>query len=434
MIDLGDLQRAREVLARGRALILETGSIVFEMLNRLIEAKLELRLARDPAAALAILDDLERGGDARRYDFIEEQLETWRGMALLMRGPDAGAVEPLTRAVASMRRSGRILELPTAAALLAEAHWRAGDEDAADRAADLALDAAAQQGSDHHLLLALADFPAVVARRLDAEPAGDSRWHAIGRALMTRGAALDLRVATSVRVVELGRPAIEVDGREVRPRIAKSVALLAYLAAAPGHEAQRSELLDALFDGRADESARSYLRQAVHRLREVLPEGVGPSFEGSRLRFGAPVALSGDAARAESMLAEASRLQGDARLAAMLDALRLLERGEYLEGVDAPWVAERRARLAELRADARLEAGRLALAAGRYAEAGALAEGALREDPYRESAWRLLMRAAGAVGDEDAVIAVYRRCAGALDAVGVQPSGATRELLGHLRR
>jgi DNA-binding SARP family transcriptional activator len=432
MIDLGDADRAREVLARGRALIDQTGSIVFTMLNRLIEAKLELRLERDPAAALAILDELEP--DARRYDFLEEQLETWRGLALLMSTPDADAVEPLERAVASMRRSGRILELPTAAALLAEAHWRRGDEDAADRAADLALEAAREQGSNHHLLAALADFPAVVARRLDAEPGADSPWHAIGRALMVRGVALDVRPATAVHICDLGRPGLVVDGRDARPRIAKSVALLAYLQAAPGHEAQRGELLDALFDGRADASARAYLRQAVHRLREVLPEGTGPSFDGSRLRFEAKPALTGDVARVESLLAEASRLQGDERLATLREALELLDRGEYLEGVDAPWVAERRERLAALRADARLEAGRLELAAGRYGAASALGEAVLADDPFRESAWRLLMRAAGAVGDGDGVIAAYRRCAGALDELGTRPSDSTQSLLERLRR
>jgi LuxR family transcriptional regulator, maltose regulon positive regulatory protein len=146
------------------------------------------------------------------------------------------------------------------------------------------------------------------------------------------------------------------------------------------------------------------------------------------------VSLSGDAARAESLLAEASRLQGEERLAVLLDALALLDRGEYLEGVEAPWVAERRGRLAELRADARLEAARLAYEAGRYAEAGELAEAALGEDPFRESAWRLLMRLAGAVGDEDGVIAAYRRCAGALDELGAAPSDATRQLLRQLRR
>jgi DNA-binding SARP family transcriptional activator len=251
---------------------------------------------------------------------------------------------------------------------------------------------------------------------------------------MTRGVALDARVATPVRLVDLGRPAIVVDGREVRPRIAKSVALLAILAAAPGNEAQRPELLDALFDGRADESARAYLRQAVHRLREVLPEGLGPSFDGSTLGFRAPVAITGDAARAESLLAEASRLQGEERLTAQLEALALLDRGEYLEGVEAPWVVERREHLATLRAGARLEAARLAYDAGRYGEAGALAEAALREDPFREGAWRLLMRVAGAVGDEDGVIAAYRGCSDALETLGARPADATTQLLQHLRR
>jgi DNA-binding SARP family transcriptional activator len=433
MIDLGDVDRAREVLARGRELIERTGSIVFAMLNRLIEAKLELRLAHDPAAALAILDEL-RGGDAPRYDFIAEQLQTWRGLALLMSAPDADAVGPLTEAAESMRRSGRILELPTAAVLLAEAHWRRGDEEAADRAADLALEAAGRQGSNHHLLLALADFPQVLARRLDAERAADSPWHAIGRALLARGAAPGLQVATAVHVRDLGRPSVVVEGREARPRIAKSVALLAYLAAADGHEAERDELLGALFDGRADDSARSYLRQAVHRLREVLPEGAGPAFDGSRLRFGAPVALSGDAGRAEALLAEATRQQGEARRRALAEALELLDRGAYLDGVEAPWVDERRERLAEVRLEARLEAGLHAYEEGRYAEAADLAAAVLEEDPYRESAARLAMRVSAALGDEDGVIGAFRRCAGALEELGAQPSPSTRDLLTALRR
>jgi DNA-binding SARP family transcriptional activator len=166
----------------------------------------------------------------------------------------------------------------------------------------------------------------------------------------------------------------------------------------------------------------------------VLPECGGPAFDGSTLRFGVPVSLTGDAARAESLLAEASRLQGEERLAVLLDALALLDRGEYLEGVDAPWVTERRERLVGLRADARLDAARLAFEAGRYAEAGELAEAALGDDPFRESAWRLRMQVAGIVGDEDGVIAAYRGCADALDTLGARPSDATRSLLERLRR
>ena len=72
-------------------------------------------------------------------------------------------------------RSDRLLELPTAAVYLAEAEWRAGDEDAADRAADLALEAARRQGSNHVLLQALADFPAVVVAPASTPSAAPTR-------------------------------------------------------------------------------------------------------------------------------------------------------------------------------------------------------------------------------------------------------------------
>lgn len=434
MIDLGEADEARRAVMRGRELVDATGSVIFAALNRLIEAKLELRLCRDPEAALAVLGSLEERPEARRYAFIGEQLDTWAGLALLLQSPEATPVERLDRAVASMEAAGRILELPTAAVLLAEARWRSGDEEGADRAADRALAAATRQGSNHILLQALADFPSVVARRLDAEAASDSAWHELGRALMARGVALELDVSSVVALSDVGRPVIEVDGRKVRPRLAKSVALLAFLAGAPGHAADRDDLLDALFDGRSDESARAYLRQAVHRLREALGEGFGPSFDGRRLRFDRAVALATASGRAEGLLARASRLQGDDRLAALLEALAVLDRGEYLAGVDAPWVAERRDHLVRLAADARLEAARLAFAGGRYRQAERLVEAVLDADPFKESAWRLAMRVANAVGDEDRVIAAYRRCTRALDELGTVPSGSTRQLLEQLRR
>jgi len=355
-------------------------------------------------------------------------------LALLMSSPDADARAPLEVAIRSMTATGRILELPTAAVYLAEAHWRLGDEDEADRAADLALEGARGQGSNHHLLLALADFPAVLARRLDAEAIADSPWHDVGRALMARGVPVPRRRAATVWLAEFGRMAVVVDGRELRPRIAKSVELLAYLTAASSHEAEREELLGALFDARADRSTRAYLRQAVHRLREVLPDAVELAFEGSRLRFGGDVALHSESGDFESLLAEAARLQGADRLAKLKQALAIPRRGEYLAGVETEWVAGRREMLREKTADAALEAAHLAFAAGHYGEAEGLAESVLAEDPFKESAWRLLMRIAGVTGDEDRVITAYRRCQRALRDVGAQPSPSTQQLLTQLRR
>ena len=71
-----------------------------------------------------------------------------------------------------------------------------------------------------------------------------------------------------------------------------------------------------------------------------------------------------DSERLESRLIEAARLQGRDRIAATLDALTLLEQGEYLEGARSAWVDDRRARLSERVLDARLDAAELALEAG----------------------------------------------------------------------
>ena len=99
-----------------------------------------------------------------------------------------------------MVASDRLLELPTAAVYLSEARWRAGDEDGADAAADLAYQAARRQGSNHYLLQALASFPAVVTRMLDAEPRADSPWHELGRALRAQDVTLELPLSARVEL------------------------------------------------------------------------------------------------------------------------------------------------------------------------------------------------------------------------------------------
>nr|WP_240974901.1 hypothetical protein [Arthrobacter sp. SF27] len=86
MIDLRKAEDARNVIARGRELMKATGSLVFEWQNWLIEAKLELRVNNNPAAASAILERMEAAG-GRSYTFIAEGLDTWLGLALLMSEP-----------------------------------------------------------------------------------------------------------------------------------------------------------------------------------------------------------------------------------------------------------------------------------------------------------------------------------------------------------
>jgi DNA-binding SARP family transcriptional activator len=433
LVDAGRRDEALAAIVRGRRRARAHGSLVYEMLADVSEARLVLRLDRDPDAALTLLDRLEQNPHARRLGYLAEQIDTWYGFALLLAGRDEEAEQRLRRAVAVMRQSERILWLPTAAAYLAETMWRLEDEEAADRAADVALEGARRQGSNHMLLQALADFPAVVSRRIDAEPAADSPWHKLGRALIAQGIAVEAQVRSSVQLIEFGACTILVDGEEVRPRIAKSYELLAYLVAAPEARADRDELLDALFEGRVDESSRAYLRQAVRWLRQVLPEDSVQVEEG-QVRLGDRFAIASESTAFEAALAQAARLRGGDRLDATVAALEPFDRGPYLSAFGSRWVEERREHLTELATDARYEAAELAYAEGRLGEAKRLSGEVLRVEPYREAAWRLTMRLASALGDEDGVIRAYQRCEQALAEVGATPAPTTRQLLERLRR
>jgi len=433
LIDAGTRDEAKRAIDEGRRRASAAGSLAFQGLSRLVEAKLALRIDRDPACAEAVLDDPICRRAAEAFRFFGELADTWRGLTRLQQDHDADAVGHLRRAVESMVRGDRILELPSAAVYLAEGLWRTGDDSGADQAADLALDAARRQGSNHLLLQALADVPGVASRRIDAEPAGDSSWRELGRALIVQGALPPAAVTARVLLHEFGRRALMVDGDEVRPRIAKSYELLAYLATRPNRRADRDGLLDVLFDGRRDGSSRAYLRQAIHWLRQVLPEGA-VAVEDGVVRLGDGIAIATESLRFEHRLAEAARLRGGVRLRVTMEALEAYDQGPYLPGQRAMWADDREAQLAEQATEARYQAALLVFGAARYDDARRLVDQVLASDPLREAAWRLSMRMAHALGDEDAVIRAFHDCEVALGHLDALPSQETRLLLKRLRR
>jgi DNA-binding SARP family transcriptional activator len=235
----------------------------------------------------------------------------------------------------------------------------------------------------------------------------------------------------SVHFGDFGPRSLEVDGELRQPKISKSYELLAYLLT--HGEATREGLLGALFNGRADNSSRAYLRQAINGLRECLPERTLVAPQGGSVALADDVRVVSDSGLLESRLIEAARLQGRDRVAATLDALTLSEQGRYLEGAHSNWVDERRARLSERILDARLDTAELALEAGDLELAQRLGRKVLEADPYREAGWRLEMQIAGLLGDPDGVIREYKACELALAQVGTTPAGSTRKLLERLR-
>jgi hypothetical protein len=75
----------------------------------------------------------------------------------------------------------------------------------------------------------------------------------------------------------------------------------------------------------------------------------------------------------------------------------------------------------------------LALTLGRHVEANELVSLVLTADRLREASWRLKMRIAGGLGDDDGVLAAFHECEQALATLGTGPASSTRQLLERLR-
>ncbi|WP_205698782.1 BTAD domain-containing putative transcriptional regulator [Conexibacter sp. SYSU D00693] len=430
-LDAGRHDEAAAVIEEGRRLAFAGGGPPWQAGARLAEAKYALRVDRDPERARAALEAPECVRAAEQMTFIAELADTWYGLALLLEDRDDEALTRLRRVASSMQHNKRLLELPCAAVWLAEAEWRAGNEEAADRAADTALAAAGAQGSNHLLLQALGRFPSVASRRLDAERDRDSAWHQVARSLSA--AAVEVAgVRARVELLDLGQAVLRVDGEDQRPRIAKSYEALAYLSTAPGRRAPREALLEALFGERRDDGAKAYLRQALHWLRKTLPpEAISVQDGVAHLR--PDVGVRAQSQDVEVRLLEAARLRGQERLDAALPALEALE-GEYLPGPRGPWALERREQLRSTATEHRYETATVAFDLGRYDRAADLVEEVLGHEPFREAAWRLRMRVLEALGDDDAVLRAFHACEQALAEFGAAPSSSTRRLLEALRR
>ena len=389
LIDLGRLEEARAATTRGRELTHASGSLVFVMLNELIEAKLEIRLHQDPHAALAVLDRLEDRQAATEYRFIGEAADVWRGLALLALNEDESALFHLERAV---RRWSR-----------ATGCWSCRRQrcTSARRAGAPATRMAPTRPPISRITRQRARVPITTCCRpwlVPVDPVAAARRRATGGLAVARarasspGAGRDTRAAAfgSRRAPGVRCARLLIDGVPThRPRIGKSYELMAFLASRRKPQASREELLAALFGGRTDQSSRSYLRQAVHQLREALAGQLTIVSHAGSISLEDPSSVTSESAQLERMLSGAARLQGDERLAATLHALEIVERGEYLPGIGSEWVQERREHLARIAGDARLVAAELAFASGRYGDAARLVDAILERDPFREAAHRL---------------------------------------------
>ncbi|WP_307833448.1 BTAD domain-containing putative transcriptional regulator [Pimelobacter simplex] len=432
MADLGRNADAWDAVQTGWERQSETGSQVYAILLHLVEARLHLKLNQDPPAAFRAIDAADERG-AQKHSFTREFSMLWRGLAYLQSGEHERARELLQAAVDGMQRTEHRLELVSAAAYLSEAQWRAGDEEAADAAANLALEAAEDMGALHLLLAALADVPAVAVRGADTEPNRTSRWHELTTLLARRDGLKVIARHPRLVLEEFGPPVLVLDGNDVTPRLRKSTELLARVIAAPSRKVGRQEVLDGLFHSRSEPAARSYLRQAMYRLRDLLPEELIPVMESDQLSLAGPDLIVSTGEEVLAMIGQADRQDDEARAATLTQALARSDRGAYLQGFSSAWVDARRAEISERLLRARLDLARIAFRLGRYWESGNAVDFVLRQDPYREDAWLLKLSLAQASGSDDGVLATYQRYVATIKEIGVPPSAEIQRHVSRIR-
>ncbi|MEX2200560.1 MAG: BTAD domain-containing putative transcriptional regulator [Dongiaceae bacterium] len=229
-----------------------------------------------------------------------------------------------------------------------------------------------------------------------------------------------------MRLTLLGEPQLaDADGAEIAVPSRKSLALLAFLAAARGQSAGREKLMGLLWGDRFDQQARQSLRQTLYSLRKLL----GPLGEDAIGVTGDNVSLNGAIVRTD--LAEFERL-ASASDPESLGAAMQLYRGPLMAGFairDAgfsEWLEAERTRLQDLASAVLYRLGKHYKATGRYEEAMAIARRLLDLNPLREKSHRLIMRIHAKSGDRSQALLQYQRCAELLHKeLGVEPDFIT---------
>jgi len=177
-----------------------------------------------------------------------------------------------------------------------------------------------------------------------------------------------------------------------------------------------------------EEHAHGSLRSALWRLQKVVPGLV-------EISGGALGLASGVRVDVREFSAWAQRVHDPAAQADDLVAPDVALQGELLPGWYDDWVLLERERLRQLRMHALEVLAERLLAAGRHGEAIEAAYAAVRGEPLRESAHRVLVRAHLAEGNvAEAVRAHGSFCRMLDEELGVAPTAQMQDLLRGLPR
>lgn len=237
-------------------------------------------------------------------------------------------------------------------------------------------------------------------------------------------------------VVNLCGPlTLEVDGRRREADLSgrKGRRLFAYLVANRHRVIRREQLTEILWPRSLPASPEEGLNVHMTRLRTVLGKHAIAGRSEVRLDLGGDVIVDIEAAQARREEASRHLAEGQpaAAIRAARAALRVLQQDFMPEFDDDEWVRKIRIDLhndipqvLEIEVEAALALGGSELPLGEAA-----AKALLELRPYRESDYRLLMRAYAASGNAAEALLVYERLRRRLiDDLGVPPTAETRAL------
>lgn len=211
----------------------------------------------------------------------------------------------------------------------------------------------------------------------------------------------------------------------------------ALLAAERGRALSREEIAEELWSGELPRAWDTALRAIMSKLRGVLGE-VG--LDGSRTlesAFGCyQLKLPGNAwvdleAAADAVHLAESALRAGRHQEANGWALvaNAVARRPFLPGEEGPWVARRRAELRDIRVRALECRAATAIERGLFPLAVRDADEVVELEPFRETAYQLLMRAHAGAGNPAQALRVYDRCRSLLaDELGTDPSADTQAI------
>ena len=227
----------------------------------------------------------------------------------------------------------------------------------------------------------------------------------------------------------LGPVELHADGAEVPLGGPVQRGVLAVLAIHADQPIAVDRLIADVWGEDAADRTRRSLATLVSRLRSVL-EPLGAKIEhrhGAYVLLGAPPI---DLARFDQLTSMAAEEESNGDLAEAITTLGhalALWNGEPFANIEAPFVADQRARLIETRRTVEESLVGLLLANEQPARAVALLEEMVRETPYSEQLWALLIDALHATGRRRDALQTYQRIDRMLrDDLGIGPGPLLR--------